>query len=49
MFQIGSMPHDLTIASMQRISREVMKDAMALEGEGRWEPKKAAAPAVAAV
>jgi alkanesulfonate monooxygenase SsuD/methylene tetrahydromethanopterin reductase-like flavin-dependent oxidoreductase (luciferase family) len=49
MFQIGSMPHDLTIASMQRFSREVMKDAMALEGEGRWEPKKAAAPAVAAV
>jgi alkanesulfonate monooxygenase SsuD/methylene tetrahydromethanopterin reductase-like flavin-dependent oxidoreductase (luciferase family) len=48
MFQIGSMPHDLTIASMQRFSREVMKDAMALEGEGRWEPNMKDMPAVAA-
>jgi alkanesulfonate monooxygenase SsuD/methylene tetrahydromethanopterin reductase-like flavin-dependent oxidoreductase (luciferase family) len=48
MFQIGSMPHDLTIASMERFSREVMTDAMALEGEGRWEPNMKDMPAVAA-
>ena len=48
MFQIGSMPHDLTIASMERFSQEVMKDLMALEGAGKWEPDQEAIPTQAA-
>jgi alkanesulfonate monooxygenase SsuD/methylene tetrahydromethanopterin reductase-like flavin-dependent oxidoreductase (luciferase family) len=48
MFQIASMPHDLTIASMERFAKDVMPAAMALEGAGKWEPDLAAVPTQAA-
>jgi hypothetical protein len=48
MFQIASMPHDLTVASMERFAREVMPAVMALEGSGRWEPNAEAVPTQAA-
>ena len=48
MFQIGSMPHDMTVASMERFAKDVMPAAMALEGDGRWEPDMAAVPTQAA-
>ena len=38
MFQIGSLPTDLTVASMERFARDVMPAALALEGAGQWEP-----------
>ena len=41
MFQIGSMSHKLTLASMERFTQEVMQDVMALEGSGKWEPDQA--------
>ena len=48
MFQIASMPHELTVASMKRFSEDVMPDAMALEGSGQWEPDAEEAQAQAA-
>lgn len=48
MFQIASMPHDLTVASMERFARDVMPGAMALEGEGKWEPNVEVVPTQAA-
>jgi len=48
MFQIASMPHDLTTASMERFARDVMPAAMALEGSGKWEPNLDAVPTQAA-
>ena len=48
MFQIGSMPNDLTIASMERFARDVMPDAMAMEGSGKWEPNLDSVPTQAA-
>ena len=41
MFQIGSMSHKLTLASMERFTQEVMQEVMALEGSGKWEPDQA--------
>lgn len=38
MFQIASMSHELAIASMERFSKYVMQDVMALEGDGEWQP-----------
>ena len=43
MFQIASLPSDLTRRSMELFAREVMPAAMSLEGEGRWEPEAATA------
>ena len=43
MFQIASLPSDLTRRSMELFAREVMPAAMSLEGEGRWEPEDAMA------
>ena len=48
MFQIGSMPHDMAMRSMELFAGEVMPAAMALEGEGRWEPARDTAVAGAA-
>ena len=48
MFQIGSMPHDLTVASMDRFAKDVMPAAMALEGTGQWEPNQQPVPTQAA-
>ena len=38
MFQIASMSHELAIASMERFSKYVMQDVIALEGDGEWQP-----------
>ena len=43
MFQIASLPGDLTLRSMELFAREVMPAAMSLSGEGRWEPEAATA------
>ena len=48
MFQIGSMSHELAMASMERFSNHVMRDVMALEGAGQWEPDAAEVPSQAA-
>ena len=32
------MSHELAIASMERFSKYVMQDVMALEGDGEWQP-----------
>lgn len=48
MFQIGSMPHDLTVSSMNRFAEHVMPALAELKGEGRWEPGKNDVPIQAA-
>ncbi|MBM3485539.1 MAG: LLM class flavin-dependent oxidoreductase [Alphaproteobacteria bacterium] len=40
MFQTATMPHDITMRSMERFARDVMPALQASTGEGRWEPSK---------
>ena len=48
MFQIASLPRELTVRSMELFAREVMPGVMELEGEGQWQPGRAPVAAQAA-
>jgi len=45
MFQMATLPHDLTMRSMERFAREVMPALHPLTGEGTWEPARTGAAA----